>query len=59
MWISRKKWNQLQKRITDLERSQKELQGQFEFDAEMARTSLNDVINHFGANHDSVPKSAL
>ena len=57
MWISRKKWKILERRVANIEKVIQSKQG---FDPEDGKKFLKDYLQKFQseATHDSVPKSS-
>lgn len=56
MWISKKKWQALEKRVADLEGI---VQSQLTYDSRGLEESLKGIIQrHRKAIHDNVPKSS-
>lgn len=56
MWISRKKWQALEKRIADLEAL---IQSQLILDQQKLAGSINGVIRRHATTHDNAPKPSL
>jgi len=56
MWISKSKWEVLEKRVADLEKIVDQIQMQFKFDPQQAEANLAEIIHQRSAIHDSVPR---
>lgn len=53
MWVSKKKWQALEKRIADLEAL---VQSQLTIDRQKLAGSINGIIRRHATTHDNVPK---
>lgn len=57
MWVSKRKWESLEQRVANLERT---IQKQTTFDPAKSKELLNGCLRRFQSEaiHDSVPKSS-
>lgn len=53
MWISKKKWNDLEKRVADLE---KQVQSQLTIDTVELSKSIKKTIQHHATIRDNAPE---
>lgn len=59
MWVSKKKWNNLEKRVADLEEVIQDQLVSTNLDSDKISESIKDFIAHYHeATHDTVPKSS-
>ena len=60
MWISQKKWRELEGRIADLEKEMKAVQSQLTYDPEKSKQMLMDSLRRIQSkpSHGNAPKSS-
>lgn len=59
MWVSKKKWNNLEKRVADLEEFIQDQLVPTNLDSDKISESIKDFIAHYHeATRDTVPKSS-
>lgn len=59
MWIPTKKWEALEKRVTDLEQAVGQIQMKLEFNPQQARTDLLKSIHRNSSIRGNVPEASL
>ena len=60
MWISQKKWRELEERIADLEKEMKAIQSQLTYDPEKSQQMLTESLRRIQSKpiHGNAPKSS-
>lgn len=60
MWISQKKWREMEERIADLEKEMKAVQSQLTYDPEKSKQMLTDSLRRIQSKpiHGNAPKSS-
>ena len=60
MWISQKKWREMEERIADLEKEMKAVQSQLTYDPEKSKQMLRDSLRKIQSKpiHGNAPKSS-